>query len=194
MGGTFDPIHYGHLVAAESARFEFQLEKVIFVPAGCPPHKREAQISTPQHRLAMTSLAIASNPYFEISDLEIKRPGPSYTYDTVRELKARLAPVDIFFITGADAVMQILSWYRVRDLLAECCFIAVTRPGYDMRGLKEMLRRPAAWVAERVIPHEVPALAISSSDIRRRVRMGRPIKYLLPESVEDYIRSRGLYK
>lgn len=193
MGGTFDPVHYGHLVAAEGVRFEYRLEKVIFVPAGRPPHKPNYRISDPEHRLALTRLAVASNPFFEVSDLEIKRPGLSYTYDTIREMHRVYVPEEIFFITGADAVLEILSWHRFGDLLEMCRFIAVTRPGYDLNNLTGKLSELPAHLIDRIVPVEVPALTISSSDIRRRVREGRPIKYLLPESVEAHILERHLY-
>lgn len=194
MGGTFDPVHYGHLVAAEGVRYEYRLDKVIFVPAGRPPHKPDYRISDPEHRLALTRLAVASNPFFEVSDLEIKRPGPSYTYDTIREVRRLYSPDEVYFITGADAVLEILTWHRCAELLRICRFIAATRPGYDLDGLNEKLRTLPASLVGRIVPVEVPALAISSSDIRRRVRTGRPIKYLLPESVEAYIYEQRLYK
>ncbi|MBE0467590.1 MAG: nicotinate-nucleotide adenylyltransferase [Candidatus Desulforudis sp.] len=194
MGGTFDPVHYGHLVAAEGVRYEYRLDKVIFVPAGRPPHKPNYRISDPEHRLALVRLAVASNPFFEVSDLEIERPGLSYTYDTIREMRRLHDPDEIYFITGADAVLEILSWHRFEELLEICRFIAATRPGYELGGLTGRLRELPAHLVERIVPVEVPALAISSSDIRRRVREGRPIKYLLPESVEAYILSRALYK
>lgn len=193
MGGTFDPVHYGHLVVAEGVRYEYRLNKVIFVPAGRPPHKAGRPISGPEHRLAITALATASNPYFEVSDLEIKRPGLSYTYDTIRELNNMYHPEAVYFITGADAILELLSWHRVLELLTMCHFIAATRPGYNLETLTVRLKQLPASLMERIAAVEVPALAISSSDIRRRVGDGRPIKYLLPESVEAYILTNGLY-
>jgi nicotinate-nucleotide adenylyltransferase len=194
MGGTFDPVHYGHLVVAEGVRYEYRLDKVVFVPAGRPPHKLNYPISDPEHRLALTRLAVASNSFFEVSDLEIKRPGPSYTYDTIREMHRIYHPEEIYFITGADAVLEILSWHRVEELLKICRFIAATRPGHNLDNLTGKLRALPAQLIDHIVPVEVPALAISSSDIRRRVREGRPIKYLLPESEEAYIADAGLYK
>ncbi|MFZ5898986.1 MAG: nicotinate-nucleotide adenylyltransferase [Bacillota bacterium] len=194
MGGTFDPVHYGHLVAAEGARYELQLDKVFFIPAGRPPHKPCIAISEPAHRLTMTALAIASNPFFEVLDLEIKRPGPSYTYDTIGELQRELKPEQIFFITGADAIQEILIWHRVQELLQMCFFVAVRRPGYDLTNLNDKLSKLPKHLMRKIIPFETPELAISSSDIRRRVREGRPIKYLLPENVEAYIMTHGLYR
>lgn len=194
MGGTFDPIHYGHLVAAEGARHRFQLDKVIFIPAGRPPHKTVREISHPHHRWIMTELAVASNPFFDASTLEVDRPGYSYTIDTVRQVRELYPEVEVFFITGADAVLEILSWKQVDELLNMCWFIAATRPGYPLGNLKRRLSGITPGQIRRIIPMEVPALAISSTDIRSRVREGRPIKYLLPEPVEAYILNKGLYR
>lgn len=195
MGGTFDPIHYGHLVAAEGARHSFALDKVIFIPAGRPPHKSERQVTDPYHRFIMTELAVASNPYFETSTIEVERQGYSYTIDTVRQVRELYPHAEIFFITGADAVLEILSWKNVDELLEMCWFIAATRPGYPLENLRSRLKgKIKESQMKRIIPMEVPALAISSTDIRARVREGRPIKYLLPEPVEAYILNRGLYK
>lgn len=193
MGGTFDPIHYGHLVAAEGARYHYHLDKVIFIPAARPPHKAAQIISDPRSRLAMTALAVASNPYFEVSALEINRPGPSYTIDTVREV-AETYHSNIFFITGSDAILQILSWKNVESLLSLCHFIAATRPGYELTNLKETLKDLPAAVLKNITTMLVPALAISSTDIRQRVREGRPIKYLLPDNVEEYVMKHQLYR
>lgn len=194
MGGTFDPIHYGHLVAAEGARHQFNLQKVIFVPAGRPPHKANKPMTDPVHRLAMTRLAVKSNPYFEVSAIEIERPGPSYTIDTVRWM-ARIYPdAEIYFITGADAVLEILTWKNVKELIQICYFIAATRPGYRLDGLQQVLGAFPREYLNKIYTMEVPALAISSTDIRRRVSEGRPIKYLLPEPVEEYIYEKGLYR
>lgn len=193
MGGTFDPIHYGHLVTAEGARFEAGLDRVIFVPAGRPPHKPNYHITEPRHRYTMTALAVASNPFFGASPLEVDRPGPSYTIDTVRALSASHVAAEIFFITGADAVLEILTWKNVEELLARCRFIAATRPGYLLDELWGKLDKISTSLKKSIICMEVPALAISSTDIRERVSQGRPIKYLLPEAVEDYITKNSLY-
>lgn len=194
MGGTFDPIHYGHLVAAEEARWQFGLEKVIFIPAGHPPHKVSRKISDARHRLAMTRLAIESNPFFTASAIEIERPGLSYTINTVRDMRNTYPLADIYFITGADAVLEILSWKHIDELLDQCCFIAAKRPGYRLGRLKAKLPGLRRGQLKRITVIEVPALAISSTDIRQRVQTGRPIKYLLPEAVERYIREQGLYR
>ncbi len=193
MGGTFDPIHYGHLVTAEVARYGFGLDEVIFVPAGTPPHKVHKVVSPAQYRYELALLATASNPSFRVSDFELKRQALSYTYHTVMAFKELYAPaqgkLEIYFITGADAVLEIMSWHRFDELLQECSFIAATRPGYGL----DRLSLPAE-LKQKVFFLEVPALAISSTDIRRRVAAGEPIKYLLPESVENYIYQNGLYR
>lgn len=193
MGGTFDPIHYGHLVVAEEVRHQFKLDKVIFVPAARPPHKSDKIISDPHHRVHMTRIATSSNKYFEVSTLEVERSGPSYTIDTVEAFKKLFGVQTIFFITGADAVLEILTWKEAERLLTLCNFIAATRPGYDLKKLHLILKSLPREVLDNIIPLEVPALSISSTDIRRRVREGRSIKYLLPEAVEEYLRVNCLY-
>nr|WP_297199074.1 nicotinate-nucleotide adenylyltransferase [Thermanaeromonas sp.] len=195
MGGTFDPIHYGHLVTAEVARCEFNLDKVIFIPSGHPPHKKDYEVTAAEHRYQMTVLATASNPYFEVSRIEIDRPGLSYTVDTVKEYRRLWGPEpEIYFITGADAILEILHWKDVDILLDTCCFIAATRPGFPLARLEEVKPCLPQGAEGRIYLLEVPALAISSTDIRRRVREGKSIKYLLPEPVEEYIREQGLYR
>lgn len=193
MGGTFDPIHYGHLVVAEEVRQKFNLDKVIFMPAGRPPHKKGKMISEPHHRVNMTLLATASNPYFEVSTLEVERRGPSYTIDTIQEVKKAYGLEKVYFITGADAVLEILSWREVEKLLSMTTFIAATRPGYDLHSLEDTLNTLPKDIIKKILPLEVPALSISSSDIRTRVREGRSIKYLLPEPVEAYMQKNRLY-
>ena len=194
MGGTYDPIHYGHLVAAEEARYQLELEKVIFIPAGRPPHKTKREISAARHRLNITRLAVASNPFFMVSDIEIMKPGLSYAIDTVQIFKEQFPQAELFFITGADAVFEILSWKRVEELLRLCCFVAATRPGYKLDELSKNIPGFPINGKKRIITMEVPALAISSTDLRRRVREGRPIKYLVPEAVEAYILNNNLYR
>lgn len=190
MGGTFDPVHYGHLVTAEAARCGFHLDKVIFVPSGRPPHKRERNISPAEHRLTMTRLAVATNPFFQVSRVEIDRPGFSYAIDTVNAFFDQYGPdTEIYFITGADAILEILTWKHVDRLVEKCRFIAATRPGFQLSDLQDLLHR----FSGRIIFMEVPALAISSTNIRERVQKGRPIKYLLPETVEEYIFDNDLY-
>jgi nicotinate-nucleotide adenylyltransferase len=194
MGGTFDPIHFGHLVTAEAARHEFQLTKVVFVPAGLPPHKKEYQVTPAAHRYEMTFLATRSNPYFAVSRAEIERPGYSYAIDTVLEFRRHYGKgVELYFLTGADAILEILTWKDVDLLLQECHFVAATRPGFHLERLRESLPGLQAEERHRIHFIEVPALAISSTDIRQRVKEGRPIKYLLPDAIEEYIRCHALY-
>lgn len=194
MGGTFDPIHHGHLVAAEGARHRYGLERVLFVPAACSPHKAGQAVTPGHHRLAMALLATVSNPWFDVSALELERPAPSYTIDTLRALQAALGPeTELYFITGADAILEILRWRDPEALLRAARFVAATRPGYAPERLEAVTARLPADLRGRVEYLEVPALAISSTDLRRRVREGMPIRYLVPEPVEHYIRKNGLY-
>lgn len=195
MGGTFDPIHFGHLVTAEAARIEFGLEQVVFVPSGQPPHKKGRRLSSARDRFMMTVLAVTTNPWFDLSPVEIDRRGFSYTIDTVEEFRGLYGETtEFFFITGLDAIEEILTWHRVNELLTLCNFIAATRPGYHLEGMSEFCRKLAPEVKKVIHLLEVPALAISSSDIRERVRQGRSIKYLLPEAVEHYIYKYQLYQ
>lgn len=192
MGGTFDPIHYGHLIAAEEARYKFNLSQVIFVPCGIPPHKKDYKVTTAEHRYAMTLLATASNPYFSVSRVEIDRPGPSYAVDTIKIFREQFCEgVELFFITGLDAVLEVLTWKNPDELVRLCHFIAVTRPGYDAQKLQERL--PAHYL-DRISLLAIPGIDISSTMIRERVRKGEPIRYLTPDVVCDYIAKHGLYK
>ena len=185
MGGTFDPIHYGHLAAAEAARHTLAADKVVFVPSGKPPHKDNLLVTGSEHRYLMCALAIADNPAFEVSRIEIDRAGASYTVDTIRAMRERYPDdTEFFFITGADALNEIFSWKDPETLLGLCSFVSVTRPGY-----KKFDER----LAEKLIFLNAPALDISSSDIRDRARQGLPIKYLLPKPVEDYIYKNAFY-
>ncbi|MHB1421427.1 MAG: nicotinate-nucleotide adenylyltransferase [Bacillota bacterium] len=194
MGGTFDPIHFGHLVTAEAAREKYSLDMVIFVPSGNPPHKKGYVISSPEDRYTMTSKAIATNPYFKICDDEIKREGYSYAVDTVARFQEDYGSgVELFFITGADAIVEILTWKNVEELVYKCRFIAATRPGFDLVELQQNLDMLPLAGRHRIHPMEIPGLAISSTDIRQRVADKRTIKYLLPEIVEKYIYEHNLY-
>jgi nicotinate-nucleotide adenylyltransferase len=191
MGGTFDPIHHGHLVTAEEARSQFSLDEVLFVPTGRPWMKAHDNVSPAEHRYLMTVIATASNPRFNVSRIEVDREGPTYAVDTLRQLQDEQgAGTELFFITGADAMLEILHWKEPEDLFELAHFIAATRPGYDL----------ARFEAEEPSRHQnvsvmnIPALAISSTDIRERVREGRPIRYLVPEGVENYIEKAGLYR
>lgn len=191
MGGTFDPVHTGHLVIAEEARTRFHLDEVVFVPAAVPPHKVREDISPAEDRYAMVLLATASNPHFSVSRVELDRPGPSYTADTIREFRARCGPeAELFFLTGADAILEILTWHDPEALIRECRLIAAARPGYDLGQLPRRLPERFLAAIDTLV---VPGIDISSSEIRRRVREGAPITYLTPEPVERYLRKRRLY-
>jgi nicotinate-nucleotide adenylyltransferase len=192
MGGTFDPIHHGHLVAASEVRARFDLDEVIFVPTGAPWQKSDRQVTTPEHRYLMTVIATAANPHFTVSRVDIDRDGPTYTIDTLRDLHTSYrtsgSDADLFFITGADAMTQILSWRDHEELFDLAHFVAVTRPGHPMT--QETLD---GLPADRVTLMEIPALAISSTDCRERVGAGEPVWYLVPDGVVQYIGKHGLY-
>jgi nicotinate-nucleotide adenylyltransferase len=190
MGGTFDPIHHGHLVTAEEARWQFGLDRVVFVPTG-QPWQKPVGVSPAEDRYQMTVIATASNPTFTVSRLEIDYQGPTYTVDTLRRLRAEQPEgTRLLFITGADAVLQILTWKEPGQVLALAEFIAATRPGFDLDSLVSQV--PGA--AGRVHRMEIPALAISGSDLRDRVARGAPIRYLVPDGVARYIHEHGLYR
>ncbi len=195
MGGTFDPVHYGHLMTAGEARWRFGLSVVVFVPNRHPPHKEPHDVSDPEHRYLMTFLATATNPHFAVSRIEVDRPGPSYTIDTVRELRRLMPEDELFYITGADALEQILrgEWRETEQLLGLCQFIGANRPGYHLDPEQWSSNHRLRPYLDNVHTMEIPAMAISSTDIRARVREGRPITYLAPEPVEGYIAKHGLY-
>jgi len=193
MGGTFDPVHFGHLVTAEEALVQFNLDKVVFMPTGRPVRKTHKHVSSAEDRYLMTVIATASNPDFEVSRLEIDRPGDTYTVDTMLQLRDLYGPrTELFFISGADAVREILTWKDAGRVAELCTFIAATRPGFDTD--LGSLRSPEGAAVPRVEAMAVPALAISSSDIRQRVAARRPVRYLLPEAVAAYIEKNGLYR
>ena len=183
MGGTFDPIHHGHLVAASEVADKFSLDEVIFVPTGHPWQKSGE--SAAEHRYLMAVIATAANPSFTVSRVDIDRPGPTYTKDTLTDLRAAEPDAEWFFITGADALAAIMSWKDVDEVFALANFIGVTRPGYTLHDLQ------LPDVSVEIV--EVPALAISSSDCRARVRGGAPVWYLVPDGVVQYIAKHGLY-
>ncbi len=195
MGGTFDPIHIGHLVTAEEVRHEFEIDEVLFIPTGHPPHKSSINMTTSEHRYLMTVLATAANPSFKVSKLEINREGVTYTIDTIKELKKMYGDeVKLYFITGADAIHKILTWKASGELLQICEFVAVTRPGYNKEELLHQIEELKRKYETNIHFLEVPALAISSSDIRRRIEGQKPIKYLVPQEVENYIKKYNLYR
>ena len=193
MGGTFDPIHYGHLVTAEQAREALALDLVLFMPAGAPAFKLGKHVSAPEDRYAMCVLATAANPAFYPSRFEIDRDGVTYTVDTLRALRAEYpANVKLYFITGADAILDIVSWRDAASIAELATLIAATRPGYDIRQAQARIERSGYPFDVRYI--EIPALAISSSNIRDRVRIGKSVRYLTSESVIGYIQKNGLYR
>ncbi len=186
MGGTFDPIHHGHLVAASEVADRFDLDEVIFVPTGQPWQKSSRAVSPAEDRYLMTVVATASNPRFSVSRVDIDREGPTYTADTLADLHAAMPDDQLFFITGADALAAILSWRRVDEIFRYAHFVGVTRPGYELED--DHLPDGAVTLVE------VPAMAISSSECRERVSAGRPVWYLVPDGVVQYISKRNLYR
>jgi len=191
MGGTFDPVHYGHLLIAEAAREEFALERVIWLPAGDPPHKKDYEVSGQEHRYAMAVLATGGHEQFEVSRWELERSGPSYSIDTILHFRSTRPDDELFFITGADAILEILTWHRHGEVIRSCGFIAVTRPGYELAQLNDRL--PPEYAA-RISPIAAPGVDISSTQIRARVQAGKSIRFLVPEPVEAYIRKHGMYE
>ena len=192
MGGTFDPIHYGHLRAADEAHIAFGLSEVIFVPTGQPPHKAGERVSSAEDRYMMTVLATVDCPYFSVSRIEIDKTGKSYTIDTLRRLKAmpEYSDTEFYFITGLDAVMDIVSWKNPEEIMSLCKFVAVSRYGYTHKRMEELPED----LRTAIISLEIPLLAISSTGLRERVRLDRSIRFLVPPSVEHYIRKKSLYK
>ncbi|MDN5803837.1 MAG: nicotinate-nucleotide adenylyltransferase [Microlunatus sp.] len=189
MGGTFDPIHHGHLVAASEVAARFSLDEVVFVPTGQPWQKADRRVSSAEDRYLMTVIATASNPRFTVSRVDIDRDGPTYTVDTLRDLREeRGEDVDLFFITGADALAQILTWRDVSDVFDLAHFVGCTRPGVELNS-----PAIAELPSERITLMEVPALAISSTGCRERVTAREPLWYLVPEGIVQYIAKRGLY-
>lgn len=196
LGGSFNPIHLGHLVLAETAREALGLERVIFIPAKLPPHKTATALAGGADRLAMVRLAVAGNPAFAVSDIELRRPGVSYTVDTVRALREKLgAGIQIYFLIGMDTVAELAAWREVARLARLCKFIPLSRPGQpspDAAALERAVgKRPAGAILKRALV--MPLIGISSSEIRRRAADGRTIRYLVPAAVAAYIRRKRLY-
>lgn len=185
MGGTFDPIHHGHLVAGSEVAHRFALEEVIFVPTGEPYQKDDRRVSPPEDRYLMTVIATASNPRFSVSRVDIDRPGPTYTIDTLKDLHKAHQDADLYFITGADALAKMMTWHDADELFSLAHFVGCTRPGHRLTG--------AGLPDGKVSLVEIPALAISSSECRARVAAGEPVWYLVPDGVVQYIAKRGLY-
>jgi len=188
MGGTFDPIHHGHLVAASEVQAWFDLDEVVFVPTGDPWQKSDRTVSAAEHRYLMTVIATAANPRFRVSRVDIDREGPTYTIDTLRDLHAQLPDAELYFITGADALADILTWRDAEQLFELAHFVGCTRPGYDMDA-STLTDIPS----DRVTLVEIPALAISSTACRERAMAGQPVWYLVPDGVVQYIAKHHLY-
>jgi nicotinate-nucleotide adenylyltransferase len=184
MGGTFDPIHHGHLVAASEVAAVLSLDEVVFVPTGQPWHKKA--VSSAEHRYLMTVIATAANPQFTVSRIDIDRPGVTYTVDTLRDLSSLMPDADLFFISGADAIAQILAWKEIDEIWPLAEFIAVSRPGHNL----ELPEAPEGNISVL----EVPALSISSTNIRQRAGGSKPIWYLVPDGVVQYIAKHKLYE
>ncbi len=187
MGGTFDPIHNGHLVAASEVSWVYDLDEVIFVPTGRPVFKLDKQVTNEEDRYLMTVIATASNPKFTVSRVDIDRPGVTYTIDTLRDIRALHPQAELFFITGADAVAEIMQWKDAERMFDVAHFVAVTRPGYSAASAHNLPKG-------RVDMLEIPALAISSTDVRHRAATGEPVWYLVPDGVVQYIGKHGLYR
>jgi nicotinate-nucleotide adenylyltransferase len=192
MGGTFDPIHNGHLVAASEVADRFDLDEVVFVPTGQPWQKRDRRVTPAEDRYLMTVIATASNPRFWVSRVDIDRGGLTYTKDTLRDLRTLFPDSELYFITGADALASILTWQDVEELFSLARFVGVSRPGYDLDG-GHVAAAFGSLPSGALTLLEVPALAISSSDCRARAAQNRPIFYLVPDGVVQYVAKRGLY-
>jgi nicotinate-nucleotide adenylyltransferase len=188
MGGTFDPVHHGHLVAASEVQSWFDLEEVVFVPTSQPWQKASREVTSAEHRYLMTVIATASNPRFTVSRVDIERGGPTYTIDTLRDLAKTLPETDLYFITGADALAEIFTWRDAKELFGLARFVGCTRPGYEMS--PETLQ---GIPGDRVTILEIPALAISSTECRERRAKGEPVWYLVPDGVVQYIAKHNLY-
>ncbi|MCK4385355.1 MAG: nicotinate-nucleotide adenylyltransferase [candidate division Zixibacteria bacterium] len=186
LGGTFDPIHIGHLILAEQARERFQLEEVIFIPSASPPHKTEQELSLAIHRFEMTKLALEGNSFFSVSDIELKREGLSYTVETLRKLKELHTDSEIYFLTGSDVLDEITTWKDPEEIYRLARIVIAVRPGFDKFD-------PEDHFAKKSIIVQITGVDISSTQIRERVRKGESIKYLVPSKVEEYIRKKNLY-
>ena len=193
LGGTFDPIHTGHLIAAETVRERCRLDRVLFVPAGTPPHKPAGEVTPARHRYLLTCLATLNNPFFEVDRVDLDREGPSYTLETIRALKRKYREAELFFIMGADSLLDLPSWHEPAALLASCRFIVTTRPGWDLAEAEERLGSLFAENKERIEFVEIPGIEISSSEIRRRIAQGASVRYLVPDLVLRYIEEHRLY-
>lgn len=197
MGGTFDPIHYGHLVIAEEVRARLNLTEVLFIPTGDPPHKPGLSVTAAEQRASMVQLAIASNPHFVLSRIEIDRPGPSYTVDTLRQLRGQWGrQMGLYFVIGWDSLEELHHWYDPQGLLEELTgLVAVRRPGHvEEAEYRKVIEQRLPGITQLLHVVDAPQLDISATDLRKRVAEGRPIKYQTSEAVEDYILTHKLYQ
>ncbi|MBU5440011.1 nicotinate-nucleotide adenylyltransferase [Tissierella sp. MSJ-40] len=194
MGGTFNPIHNGHLIMAEYTRYSLNLDKVLFIPTGKPPHKEIEEVAYLNHRLEMTVLATLSNSFFQVSSMEIERKNITYTIDTIEALKEEYPKDEFYFIIGADSLFEIEKWKDYKKLLGLCNFAVVERPNYNNDKIVEKIQNLKTLHNSNIVKVDSPLIEISSTEIRNRVNKGQSIKYLVPESVEDYITKYGLYK
>lgn len=194
LGGTFNPVHYGHLAAGECAREAFALDRIVYIPSARPPHKKLQHILDSEHRLKMVKMAVKDNPSFSVSSLELERKGLSYTVDTVDYYRKNYPGVEIYFILGVDALQIFNSWRDIDRLIEMCQFIVLSRPGYHFDRQDECYSDLPSKLWEKTNFLEIPGLLISSSDIRKRIYKGKTIKYLLPQVVEEYIEKENLYK
>jgi nicotinate-nucleotide adenylyltransferase len=185
FGGTFNPVHNGHLIAAEEVREKMELDRILFIPVAIPPHKVEKDLAQASHRFNMLRLATYGNPHFSVSDIEIQRGGKSYSIDTIAELRKRYREAEFFFILGIDAARDIFTWKDADKFLKLCNLVVVKRPGFLLRGLKNKI--PSMQMVSTT------PVGISSSNIKKRLREGKPIRYLVPEKVEGYIKRHRLY-
>lgn len=195
-GGSFDPIHFGHLISARSLAEHFGLDRVVLIPSARPPHKPGVRLAGEEHRLAMAQLAADDDPLFDVSDLEFHRAGPSYTIDTVAAMQQTLgATVELSWIIGADSLPELPTWYRVSDLVQQVRIITATRPGWQRPELSRLAEAVGAELAEQLVANsaQTPAIDISATDIRRRAASGLSIRYLVPAPVASYIHQHGLY-
>lgn len=196
-GGSFDPIHFGHLISARCIAEQIGLDRVILIPSARPPHKQGQAITDPKHRLAMTRLAVEGDPLFEVSEVELHRAGPSYTFDTVQQFQSVLgASADLFWIIGADSLPELPSWYRIGDLVQRVSIITARRPGFPSPDIAPLAAVVGEAYAQRLLTQccVTPEIDISSTAIRSRAVLERPIRYLVPEGVASYILNEGLYR
>lgn len=196
-GGTFDPIHVGHLITARSVAEQLDVERVVFVPSASPPHKLDVAITPTEHRLEMVRLAIDGEPGFDVSDCEIRRTGPSYTFDTIMSYRQTVgADATVYWIIGADSLAELASWHRVAELVRQCRIITASRPGFEQPDLSSLAAlvtdEDLATIRDGILA--TPRIDVASTEIRRRVGAGASIRFLVPESVRKYVHDRGLYR